>query len=64
MNKAETGTKTYICLQGGGGGIAIFIEEKDLVTSVAYELPVIESPARDEKGRYGTNTGTGLYWFL
>lgn len=60
MNKAETGTKTHICLQGGGG-IAIFIEEKDLVTSVAYELPVIESPTRDEKGRYGDNTGRGLY---
>lgn len=43
-------TEMHVCLQAGGG-TAIFIEEKDLVTFMAYELPVIQSPAIDEKGR-------------
>jgi len=57
------GTKMHIRLQAGGG-TAIFREEKDLVTFMAYELPDIESPTRDEKGRYGANAGRGLHWFL
>lgn len=45
-------------------------EEKDLVTFffsffLAYELlPLVDSSARDEKGRYGANAGRGLHSFL
>lgn len=32
---------------------------------LAYELlPLVDSSARDEKGRYGANAGRGLHSFL
>lgn len=45
------------------GSTAIFRAEKEKVSFMAYELPVIESPVRDEKDRYGANVGRGLHGF-
>lgn len=62
-NNTEMGTKICICLWAGS--TAIFTEEKDLVTFFAYELlPLVDSSATDEKGRYQANAGRGLHSFL
>lgn len=39
-------------------------EEEDLVAFFAYELPLVDSSAKDEKGRYEANAGRSLHLFL